>query len=66
MELVRRLVTELGLTLLFCEHDMEVVFGTAHTVTVMHQGRVLAEGSPEAVRANPEVQRVYLGEPANA
>jgi branched-chain amino acid transport system ATP-binding protein len=45
---------------------MEVVFGTAQKVTVMHQGRVLAEGSPEAVRANPEVQRVYLGEPAHA
>jgi ABC-type branched-subunit amino acid transport system ATPase component len=38
------------------------VFGTADVVTVMHQGRVLAEGTPEAVRANREVQSVYLGD----
>lgn len=62
MELVRQLVRERGLTLLFCEHDMEVVFGTAGTVTVMHQGRVLAAGTPDEIRANPEVRKVYLGE----
>jgi branched-chain amino acid transport system ATP-binding protein len=62
MELVQRVVSTEGLTLLFCEHDMEIVFGTADVVTVMHQGRVLAEGTPEAVRANREVQSVYLGD----
>ncbi|HEV2139813.1 MAG TPA: branched-chain amino acid ABC transporter ATP-binding protein/permease, partial [Candidatus Dormibacteraeota bacterium] len=62
MELVRRIATERNLTLLFCEHDMSVVFGTARTVTVMHQGRVLTQGSPEQVRSDPEVQAVYLGE----
>lgn len=62
MELVRRVATEKGLTLLFCEHDMEVVFGSARTVTVMHQGRVLTEGTPEEIRRNAEVQKVYLGE----
>ena len=62
MELVRQVVAERGLTLLFCEHDMSVVFGTARTVTVMHQGRVLTEGTPEEVRSNPDVQKVYLGE----
>jgi len=62
MELVRRIATERKLTLLFCEHDMEVVFGTARTVTVMHQGRILTEGTPEQVRRNPEVQKIYLGE----
>jgi branched-chain amino acid transport system ATP-binding protein len=62
MELVRRIATERNLTLLFCEHDMSVVFGTARTVTVMHQGRVLVQGTPDQVRANPEVQAVYLGE----
>jgi branched-chain amino acid transport system ATP-binding protein len=41
---------------------MSVVFGTARTVTVMHQGRVLVQGTPDQVRANPEVQAVYLGE----
>jgi ABC-type branched-subunit amino acid transport system ATPase component/ABC-type branched-subunit amino acid transport system permease subunit len=62
MELVRKIATEQHLTLLFCEHDMDVVFGTARTVTVMHQGRVLVEGTPEEIRQNDEVQKVYLGE----
>jgi ABC-type branched-subunit amino acid transport system ATPase component/ABC-type branched-subunit amino acid transport system permease subunit len=62
MELVRRIATERNLTLLFCEHDMSVVFGTARTVTVMHQGRILTQGTPDAVRSDPEVQAVYLGE----
>ena len=62
MELVRRLATERHLTLLFCEHDMSVVFSTARTVTVMYQGRVLTEGTPEQIRRNPDVQKVYLGE----
>lgn len=62
MELVRRVAQEKHLTLLFCEHDMEVVFGSAQVVTVMHLGRVLTEGTPAEVRANPEVQKVYLGE----
>ena len=62
MELVRRLATERHLTLLFCEHDMSVVFNTARTITVMHQGRVLTEGTPEQIRRNADVQKVYLGE----
>jgi len=62
MELVRRIATEKKLTLLFCEHDMSVVFGNARTVTVMHVGEVLTEGTPEEIRANPQVQLVYLGE----
>ena len=62
MELVRRIATEKKLTLLFCEHDMSVVFGNARTVTVMHLGEVLTEGAPEEIRANPQVQLVYLGE----
>ncbi|HEY4025244.1 MAG TPA: branched-chain amino acid ABC transporter ATP-binding protein/permease [Candidatus Dormibacteraeota bacterium] len=62
MDLVRRVAQEKRLTLLFCEHDMEVVFGTARTVTVMHMGRVLTQGTPDDVRGNPDVQKVYLGE----
>ncbi len=51
-----------GLTVLFSEHDMDVVFGMSEKVTVLHQGRVIAEGPVEAVQANPEVMSVYLGE----
>lgn len=60
--LVEKIAREKGLTLLFTEHDMDVVFSIAEKITVLHQGEVLAEGEPEAVRQNPEVQRVYLGE----
>ncbi len=62
MRLVRRIADERKLTVLFCEHDMEVVFGTADRILVMHQGRPLAEGTPEEIRSNPEVRSVYLGE----
>jgi len=64
MELVARLNQEMGLSILFTEHDMSVVFGYARHLTVLHQGSVIAEGTPEDVRANDEVQRVYLGEEA--
>jgi branched-chain amino acid transport system ATP-binding protein len=62
--LLQRIAAERALTLLFTEHDMAVVFGIAEKIAVLHQGRKLAEGTPEAVRANPEVRRIYLGEHA--
>jgi len=61
-ELIRRLVKERGLTLIFVEHDMNVVFGISDSIKVMHQGKIIFEGSPEAVRNNDEVQKIYLGE----
>lgn len=60
--LVEKIARERGLTLLFTEHDMDVVFSIAEKITVLHQGEVLAEGKPDEVRDNAEVQRVYLGE----
>ena len=62
IQLIERIGRERGLTLLFTEHDMEVVFAIAHRITVLHQGRVIADGAPEEVRRHPEVRRVYLGE----
>jgi branched-chain amino acid transport system ATP-binding protein len=62
IQLIDRLARERGLTLLFTEHDMEVVFSIAQKITVLHQGRVIADGAPADVRADAEVQRVYLGE----
>ena len=61
MRLLERLADDRGLTLLFTEHDMEVVFGIAEKVAVLNQGRLLAEGTPAEMRADPEVRRVYLG-----
>jgi branched-chain amino acid transport system ATP-binding protein len=62
IRLLERIAGARGLTLLFTEHDMAVVFSIAQKVAVLHQGKLIAEGSPEAVRADPEVRRVYLGE----
>jgi branched-chain amino acid transport system ATP-binding protein len=62
IRLVERIAHERGLTLLFTEHDMEVVFSIAQKITVLHQGRVIADGAPADVRADAEVRRVYLGE----
>jgi len=62
MALVGRLVAERGLSVLFTEHDMDVVFATAERILVMHEGRLIAEGPPAAVRADPRVQAIYLGE----
>ena len=63
MALVASIARETGLTIVFTEHDMDVVFAVAKRITVLHQGAVLAEGPPADVRANAEVQRVYLGNP---
>ena len=62
MNLVKQLNQELGLTILFTEHDMSVVFGYAGRLTVLHQGSIIAEGSPQEVRSNEAVQKIYLGE----
>jgi branched-chain amino acid transport system ATP-binding protein len=63
MALTREIARARQIGVLFTEHDMDVVFGHAARVLVLHQGRVLARGTPEAVRREPEVQRVYLGQP---
>jgi branched-chain amino acid transport system ATP-binding protein len=62
IRLLERIARERGLTLLFTEHDMEVVFSIAQRISVLHQGRLIAEGTPAEVQAHPEVRRVYLGE----
>jgi branched-chain amino acid transport system ATP-binding protein len=61
IRLLERIAEDRGLTLLFTEHDMEVVFGIAQKIAVMHQGRLIANGAPAEVRNDPEVRRVYLG-----
>ena len=48
-------------TVLVVEHDMEFLRRFARTVTVMHEGKILCEGSVAEVQANPHVQEVYLG-----
>lgn len=71
MALTRRLVSEQGVAVLFTEHSMDVVFAHADRLLVMARGRLLAQGLPELIRRDPQVQAVYLGtgqtfEPARA
>ena len=61
-QLIQKLAETRGLTILFTEHDMSVVFGIARRITVLHQGAVIADGKPEEVKANKQVQKIYLGE----
>ncbi len=61
MIFIKKLSEERGLSILFTEHDMGVVFGIAKRISVLHQGTLIADGKPEEVRANEEVQKVYLG-----
>jgi branched-chain amino acid transport system ATP-binding protein len=61
-DLIKRLWKEFNLTLIFIEHDMDTVFGIAQTVRVLHLGALLADGTPDQIRSNPEVITAYLGE----
>jgi branched-chain amino acid transport system ATP-binding protein len=61
IELIKRLGRTRGLTILFCEHDMDIVFSISQSIMVMHQGQTLIQGTPEEVRNHPEVQSAYLG-----
>jgi branched-chain amino acid transport system ATP-binding protein len=62
----RSLAHERGVTLLIVEHNMRVMMRLAERITVMHRGRVLAEGTPAEVSADPAVIDAYLGEVAHA
>jgi branched-chain amino acid transport system ATP-binding protein len=66
MALTREIAQAREMAVLFTEHDMDVVFGQADRVLVLHQGRVLAGGTPAEVRRDAEVRRVYLGEADDA
>ncbi|EBA06787.1 ABC transporter ATP-binding protein [Sagittula stellata] len=61
MQLVADIVRDQGVSVLFTEHDMDVVFAHAHHIMVLNRGELIADGSAAEVRENPQVQEVYLG-----
>ncbi|MGZ3494123.1 MAG: ABC transporter ATP-binding protein [Thermodesulfobacteriota bacterium] len=61
IELIKDLSGKRGLTILFCEHDMEIVFGIANRIMVMVRGGTIIQGSCNEVRSNQAVQEAYLG-----
>ncbi len=66
MQLVSAIVAQSGISVLFTEHDMDVVFGHADRILVLNRGRLIFAGSGEAVRQNAEVRAVYLGSGATS
>lgn len=61
IDLIKRLNQDMGLTILFCEHDMELVFSIAQSIMVMQQGSTIIQADPETVKADPLVREAYLG-----
>ncbi len=62
VSLLQRISREQGLTLIFTEHDMDIVFAISEKIMVLQQGAVIADGTPAEIKANPEVRKAYLGE----
>lgn len=62
MKLTAQIAREKSIGVLFTEHDMDVVFEHADRILVLNRGTLIAEGSPEEVRRNPQVRAIYLGE----
>jgi branched-chain amino acid transport system ATP-binding protein len=58
---IRQIARERKLTIILVEHDMDVVFDLADRISVLHFGQVIADGTPDAIRANADVQAAYLG-----
>ena len=61
LSLIKRLADSHGLTFLFCEHDMKVVFDIAESIMVMQNGQTIIQGNPDQVKDNQQVQAAYLG-----
>ena len=66
VNLIKELAKNSGTTFFITEHDMKVVFSLAEKIYVLHQGHLLAQGKPEEIRANEQVQEAYLGRKAHA
>lgn len=61
MDLAVRLAKERGMTVMFIEHDMDIIFNYSQTISVLDHGTLIATGTPQEIRKNEDVQRSYLG-----
>ncbi|RMD50278.1 MAG: ABC transporter ATP-binding protein, partial [Alphaproteobacteria bacterium] len=61
IELLKDIQSRKKITMVIIEHDMHVVFSLSHRITVMAQGTVLVEDTPDKIRGHPKVQEAYLG-----
>ena len=61
VDLIEELQSDLGLTIVLVEHDMEVIFRVADQIAVLHRGQIIADGAPEVVKGDERVQEAYLG-----
>jgi branched-chain amino acid transport system ATP-binding protein len=61
IQLVKKLVMECGISVLFTEHSMDVVFSYADRIVVLARGRLIADGDAAAIRADAQVREVYFG-----
>jgi len=66
MRLVQDIIRQRNMTALLIEHDMDIVFSVADRIAVMHKGEVVANDTPDAIHANPNVRAIYLGEAFDA
>ena len=62
VDLIQELWEKLGITMIFIEHDMDIVFGISQKVRVLCYGTLLAEGTPDEISKNDQVIEAYLGE----
>ena len=61
MDMIRWIRQEFGLTILLIEHDMSLVMGICERIYVLEYGEIIAQGTPDEIKKNPEVIRAYLG-----
>lgn len=63
-KIIQKINEEMGITILFTEHDMSVVFGIAKKITVLHQGSIIAQGEPITIQKSDTLKKIYFGEDA--
>ena len=61
VDLIEEVQDELGLTIVLVEHDMEIIFRVADRIAVLNRGTIIADGEPDEVQGDPDVQEAYLG-----